>query len=133
MRALSSANVFSLSSNPGGSTPASRAAAFLAWSQALCTWRVNANISGKRRALSSAAGSIRFASAYASALARSAASALRPISELTHRTLTWGDPPYVLVCTEFPGLLALDGMQRHGADQDRKSTRLNSSHVAISY
>src|SRR6266705_1690112 len=36
MRALSSANVFSLSSNPGGSTPASRAAAFLAWSQALC-------------------------------------------------------------------------------------------------
>src|SRR5215831_7839563 len=80
MRALSSAIVFSLSSYLGGSRPASRAPPFLAWSQALCTWRVNANMSGKRRALSNTVGSIVFASAYASALSRIAESALRPIS-----------------------------------------------------
>ena len=80
MRALSSAIVFSLSSYLGGSMPASRAPPFLARSHALCTWRVNENISGKRRALSSTEGSIAFAAAYASALSRIAESALRPIS-----------------------------------------------------
>src|SRR5262245_52417528 len=52
MRALSSVFVFSLSSYLGGSMPASRAPPFLAWSQALCTWRVNANMSGKSPAVS---------------------------------------------------------------------------------
>src|SRR5262245_52609520 len=82
MRALSSAKVFSLSSYLGGSMPLSRAPAFLAKSQALCTWPMNRNMSGKSRAVSSTVGSILFASAYASALSRIAESALRPISNI---------------------------------------------------
>jgi hypothetical protein len=98
MRALSSAIVFSLSSYLGGSMPASRAPPFFAWSQALCTCRVNANISGKRRALSSTVGSIDFAAAYVSALSRIAESALRPISNAGIDALDidmGGDPLFV--------------------------------------
>ena len=80
MRALSSAIVFSLSSYLGGSVSASRALPFFAWSQAICTCWMKANMLGKRRALRSTAGSMPFAWAYASALSRSAESALRPIS-----------------------------------------------------
>ena len=42
----------------------------LAKSQAICTWRVNGNMSGNSRACSSAAGSIFFSAAWASALDR---------------------------------------------------------------
>jgi len=70
-----------LSSNFGGSALASRAAPFLAWSQATCTWRPSANISGASRQPSSTAGSTFFAAMKAAALSSTPDSALRPISK----------------------------------------------------
>src|SRR6185437_15018484 len=57
MRARSSSNVCSLSSNFGASTPARRDTPNLLISDAICTWRVSGNMSGARRAASSKAGS----------------------------------------------------------------------------
>ena len=50
MRSLKSAKVFSSSGQLGTSTPARRAVAPLAKSQAICTWRPSGNMSGARRA-----------------------------------------------------------------------------------
>src|SRR5438046_6814446 len=63
--ALSSAKVSSVSSCLGTSTPARRATAPLAVSQAICTWRFIGNMFGKRRQLVNTVGSILFASACA--------------------------------------------------------------------
>jgi hypothetical protein len=68
MRSFSSPKLCSLSSYFGTSTPPSRAAAPLAKSAAICTWRANGNMSGNRRACSSACGSIFLSAACASAL-----------------------------------------------------------------
>src|SRR3979409_909961 len=68
--ALSSAKVSSVSSCLGTSTPARRATAPLAVSQAICTWRFIGSMSGKRRQLVKTTGSIFFASAWACALSR---------------------------------------------------------------
>ena len=73
MRACSSAKLASSSGKFGISTPASRAVVFLAKSQESWTWRVSANMSGKRRVFSSTAGSILRAAAWASALVNMAA------------------------------------------------------------
>src|SRR2546429_2343631 len=85
--ALSSAKVSSVSSCLGTSTPARRATAPFAVSQAICTWRFIGNMFGKRRQLVNTAGSILFASACACALSRIAE---RFLSELTKRgALAW--------------------------------------------
>src|SRR5205814_7056339 len=68
--ALSSAKVSSVSSCLGTSTPARRATAPLAVSQAICTWRFIGNMFGKRRQLVNTVGSILLASACACALSR---------------------------------------------------------------
>src|SRR6266446_1148164 len=68
--ALSSAKVSSVSSCLGTSTPARRATAPLAVSQAICTWRFIGNMFGNRRQLVNTVGSILFASAWACALSR---------------------------------------------------------------
>ena len=72
MRAFSSGMVFSVSSCFGISTPARRATAPLAVSQAICTWRASGNMSAIRRRPPGTAGSIFFASAQACALSRMA-------------------------------------------------------------
>src|SRR5439155_16523600 len=85
--ALRSAKVSSVSSCFGTSTPARRATAPLAVSQAICTWRFIGNMFGKRRQLVNTVGSILFASAWASALSRMAE---RFLSALTKRgALAW--------------------------------------------
>src|SRR2546430_4201108 len=85
--ALSSAKVSSVSSCLGTSTPARRATAPFAVSQAICTWRFIGNMFGKRRQLVNTVGSILFASACACALSRIAE---RFLSELTKRgALAW--------------------------------------------
>src|SRR5882757_3944820 len=85
--ALSSAKVSSVSSCLGTSTPARRATAPLAVSQAICTWRFIGNMFGKRRQLVNTVGSILFASACACALSRIAE---RFLSVLTKRgVLAW--------------------------------------------
>src|SRR5712691_4308604 len=85
--ALSSAKVSSLSSCLGTSTPASRATAPLAVSQAICTWRFIGNMSGNSRQWVKTVGSIFFASAWAWALSRMAE---RFLSVLTRRgALAW--------------------------------------------
>src|SRR6266853_1477821 len=70
IRALSSAKVSSVSSCLGASTPARRATAPLAVSQAICTWRFIGSMFGNRRQLVNTVGSILFASACACALSR---------------------------------------------------------------
>src|SRR5438093_536547 len=80
--ALSSAKVSSVSSCLGTSTPARRATAPLAVSQAICTWRFIGNMSGKSRQWVKTVGSIFFASAWAWALPRIAE---RFLSALTKR------------------------------------------------
>jgi len=72
MRTFRSANVCSVSSCFGMSTPARRATAPFALSHAICTWRVNGNMSGKKRYVVSAEGSIFFAVQCASAFSRMA-------------------------------------------------------------
>src|SRR5437773_3687800 len=85
--ALSSAKVSSVSSCLGTSTPARRATAPLAVSQAICTWRFIGNMSGKSRQWVKTVGSIFFASAWAWALSRIAE---RFLSALTKRgVLAW--------------------------------------------
>src|SRR6266853_1325564 len=85
--ALSTAKVSSVSSCLGTSTPARRATAPLAVSQAICTWRFIGNMFGKRRQLVNTVGSILFASACACALSRIAE---RFLSVLTKRgVLAW--------------------------------------------
>src|SRR6266853_1409046 len=85
--ALSTAKVSSVSSCLGTSTPARRATAPLAVSQAICTWRFIGNMFGKRRQLVNTVGSILFASACACALSRIAE---RFLSALTKRgVLAW--------------------------------------------
>src|ERR1700683_4114592 len=78
MRCLSSARLDSVSSCFGGSIPANRAAAPLAVSQAICTWRTNGNMSGNRRDCASADASNFFASACAAALSRIADKLVNP-------------------------------------------------------
>ncbi len=65
-RACSSAKVVSLSSIFSASTPASRAAAFLIMSVAICTWRSSGNMSGYKRICSSTPASKPCACAWAS-------------------------------------------------------------------
>src|SRR5712692_1838122 len=85
--ALSSAKVSSVSSCLGTSTPARRATAPLAVSQAICTWRFIGNMSGNSRQWVKTVGSIFFASAWAWALSRMAE---RFLSVLTRRgALAW--------------------------------------------
>src|SRR5689334_6445372 len=70
MRALSSGSVFSTSSCRGISTPARRATAPFAVSQAICTCRENGNMSGKSRKPVRTSGSTLRASQCACALSR---------------------------------------------------------------
>src|SRR5438132_7013319 len=85
--ALSSAKVSSVSPCFGTSTPARRATAPLAVSQATCTWRFIGNISGNSLHWVKTVGWIFFASAWASALSRMAE---RCMSALTKRgALAW--------------------------------------------
>src|SRR5213594_2997582 len=85
--ALSSAKVSSVSSCLGTSTPARRATAPLAVSQAICTWRFIGNMSGKSLHWVRTVGWIFFASEWASALSRIAE---RFLSALTKRgALAW--------------------------------------------
>src|SRR5882672_3823229 len=85
--ALSSAKVSSVSSCLGTSTPARRATAPLAVSQAICTWRFIGNMSGNSRQWVKTVGSIFFASAWAWALSRMAE---RFLSVLARRgALAW--------------------------------------------
>src|SRR5882762_799062 len=87
IRALSSVKVSSVSSCLGTSTPARRATAPLAVSQAICTWRFIGNMSGNSRQWVKTVGSIFFASAWAWALSRMAE---RFLSALTKRgALAW--------------------------------------------
>src|SRR5262245_60685677 len=77
MRSRNSAIVFSSSFQFGPSTPARRAVVLLAKSQAICTWRLSANMSGARRKESSTAASNFLAAACACAFASDADRALR--------------------------------------------------------
>src|SRR5258706_571769 len=79
--ALSSAKVSSVSSCLGTSTPARRATAPLAVSQAICTWRFIGNMFAKSRQLVNTVGSILFASACACALSRIAERFLRVLTK----------------------------------------------------
>src|SRR5437879_4366867 len=85
--ALSSPKVSSVSSCLGTSTPARRATAPLAVSQAICTWRFIGNMSGNSRQWVKTVGSIFSASAWAWALSRMAE---RFLSALAKRgALAW--------------------------------------------
>jgi len=70
MRACSSANVVSLSSNLGASMPARRAVPFLAASQAMRICAANGSMSGARRMVTNTLGSNFRAAALASAFFR---------------------------------------------------------------
>src|SRR5690606_39951975 len=87
IRAISSSKPVSLSPWTGGSTPARWAAAFLAWSQATCTWRTRGNMLGNSRSWSRAAGSICFSAQWALALASTPARLLMPF--LRAGTVSW--------------------------------------------
>src|SRR5688500_2551452 len=69
-RAISSARVVSVSSNFGGSVPLRRAAAPLAASLAICTWRFSGIMSGYNRMAANTFGSNLRASACATAFSR---------------------------------------------------------------
>ena len=60
--------------------PARRAAPFLAWSVATCTWRTSGNMSGASRVFNSTAGSTFLAVPKACALSSAADRAARPTS-----------------------------------------------------
>src|SRR5258708_14662458 len=79
--ALSSAKVSSVSSCLGTSTPARRATAPLAVSQAICTWGFIGNMFAKSRQLVNTVGSTLFASACACALSRIAERFLRVLTK----------------------------------------------------
>src|SRR5882757_742073 len=81
MRVRSSSNVLSLSSKRGGSRAARRDTEFFARSQAICTCRESANMSGARRALKRTLGSNLRAVALASAFS---SSPLRLFNELAN-------------------------------------------------
>src|SRR5690606_36650070 len=87
IRAISSSKLASLSPCTGGSTPARWAVAFLAWSQATCTWRTRGNMLGNSRSWSRAAGSICFSAQWALALASTPARLLMPF--LRAGTVSW--------------------------------------------
>ena len=78
IRCLSSGRVDSTSSCFGMSTPASRAAAPFAVSQAICTWRFSGNMSMIRRASAMTLPSTLRASAAVAALSSSAPRLVRP-------------------------------------------------------
>src|SRR5882762_5453335 len=119
--ALSSAKVSSVSSCLGTSTPARRATAPLAVSQAICTWRFIGNMFGKRRQLVKTVGSILFASACACALSRIAE---RFLSVLTKRgVLAW----YMEM---FMGIFRIERCAQSTA---RRSTRARGRRAARPY
>ncbi len=80
IRSFSSGMVFSVSAQLGTSTPASRAAAPLAVSEAIWIWPLSGIMSGARRAEVSTSGSIFLASAKAWALSRMAERAFRVVT-----------------------------------------------------
>src|ERR1700691_4550775 len=78
IRAFRSANLVSVSPCLGTSTPANRAAAPLAVSQAICTWRTRGCMSGNRRDWARTAESNFFAAACAAALSSMADKFVKP-------------------------------------------------------
>ncbi|MNV97881.1 hypothetical protein D3C71_1930580 [compost metagenome] len=67
IKACRSAKLVSVSGHDGTSAPARREAMPLEKSEAICTWRSSGNMSGNRRACSSALGSMFFCAAWSSA------------------------------------------------------------------